>query len=185
MKTSAGKTIVPLVFIFAAALTVRTVSAWTFPDLFKTKIPELKVNLWTIKCNSIQSLAEKKLNKFEENKNKHFRIYIELTSRFSEKIDKWDRLGLDTTKLKVDLAVAKEKIAKFETDFAAYKSKLEAIKAINCDNTSTDYANAIKDAKNALKIVRKDVVDIKTYYWTQIREDIMDLKKQIISNSGE
>jgi ribosome-associated translation inhibitor RaiA len=188
MKTLANKTIVFLVFIFTATLTVRTTLALVpliDPNLLKNKIQDLKVAPWVVKCTAVQSSAEKKLNKFEENKNKHLKIYIELTSRFSEKINRWEGLGSDTTKLKADLAVVKEKVAKFEVDFAAYKSKLEVIGDINCDNTATDYANAIKDAKNALKMVRKDVVDIKIYYWTQIREDILDLKKQIISNSEE
>lgn len=188
MKTYGGKVIVSLIFIFIAVLTVRTALAWTpaiDPSLLKDKIQLLKVNPWVVRCNSIQSLAKKKLDKFDENKNKHFRIYVQLTTLFSEKIKKWEDLGYDVTELKADLAVAEDKVDKFEKDYAAYRTKLEAVKAIDCDKTLTDYNNAIKDAKDALKIVRKDVVDIKTYYWTQIRSDIMDLKKQIIPNSEE
>ena len=188
MKRFTDKIIVSLVFIFTAALSIRSALALVpllNQDLIKNKVSEIKVDTWVVKCNSVKSLADKKLTKFEENRNKHFKIYAELTLRFSEKIDKWDELGLTTTKLKADLAVAEEKIAEFEEDYADYKARLEAIKALDCDNTLTDYTNAIKEAKNALKELRKDVVDIKTYYWTQIRTDILDLKKQIISNSED
>ena len=186
MKIPAGKIIVSLVFIFAAALTIRSVSALSLnPELLKDKIPLLKVDPWVVRCSAVQSLAEKKLNKFDDNKNKHFKIYIQLTTLLSDKIDKWDEEGLDTEQVKKDLAVIEEKMDKFNEDYASYKSKLKAITEINCDDTETDYKNAIKDAKDTLKLVRKDVVDIKTYYWTQMRADIVDLKKQIISNSGE
>jgi hypothetical protein len=182
MKSYAGKFIVVLVFIFTAVLTIRTSLALV--PLINPNL-HIKVDLWAIKCGNIQALAEKKLTKFEENKNKHFKIYIQLTTLFSEKIDNWGKQGLDTTKLKADLAVVKKKVDKFLEDYDAYKSKLEALKKIDCNKTLSDYNNAVKDARDALKTVRKDVVDIKTYYWTQIRTDIMDLKKQIISNSGE
>jgi CRISPR/Cas system CMR-associated protein Cmr5 small subunit len=188
MKIFSKTIIVSLVFIFTVALIIRNSFALVpliSQDALKDKISEIKIDTWVVKCNSVKSLADKKLTKFEENKNKHFKIYSELTLRFSEKIDKWDELGLDTTKLKADLKVAEEKIAKFEEDYADYRAKLEAIKILDCSDTLSDYAKAIKDARDTLKSVREDVVDIKTYYWTQIRTDILDLKKQIISNSEE
>ncbi len=184
MKTNIGKFIVFLVFIFAAVLTIRTSLAVQLinPNLLNKN---LIVDPWAIKCGTIQSLAEKKLTKFDENKDKHYKIYVELTTLLSEKIVNWDKLGLNTTELKADLAVVKTKIDRFVEDYNTYKSKLETLKKIDCSKTLTDYNNTVKDARDALKIVRKDVVDIKTYYLTQIRPDIIALKKQIISGSGE
>jgi len=100
-------------------------------------------------------------------------------------MNEWESLGYDVDEVKNDLKTLNDKIDNFTADYNKYIDKLNAIRDIDCDNTETDLKNAVTSAKAALKQVKNDVGDIRNYYWTVLRPDIMDLKKQKITSSEE
>ena len=187
MNIPKGKAIFSLLVISAAsAFFVKSSLALTPPlDISKLNTSKLNLNVWAVRCSSIKSLAEKKLDKFEENKNKHYTIYVQLSDRIESKMNEWEGLGYDVDEVKNDLKTLNDKIDNFTADYNKYIDKLNAIRDIDCDNTETDLKNAVTSAKAALKQVKNDVGDIRNYYWTVLRPDIMDLKKQKITSSEE
>lgn len=188
MKISLSRLIVSLVIISTViSLTSRSSQALVplNPNLQINK-NLLKIDPWAIRCANIKTKAESKIDKFEKNRTNHYETYIKLAERLESKINDWENTwGYDVKKLKEDLSVLEDKINEYNDDYTVYMDKLDKIKVIDCDNSETDLSNALKDARNSLKEVRKDVVEIKTYYWSVIRQDIMELKKQIISGKED
>lgn len=187
MKLFKGRLIVSLVFVSALTLLSSKFSFALVPintDIVKEK-SLIKVNVWAIRCAAVQNLAEKKLDKFDGNKNKHFEIYITLKTKLNDMIDEWGDMGYDVTKLQGYQTELNGKIDEFSKDYEDYRSKLEEIEAIDCGDTETEYKNLIQEARNLLKEVRKDVVDIKTFYLTILRPHIVDLKKQVITGQED
>jgi hypothetical protein len=186
MKISLGRLIISLVIISSVVILTSKPSKALVPlNVDAVKNQFTKVDTWAIKCGTIKSKGEDKISKFEKNYDKHYQIYIKLYDRLEAKISEWEGKGYDVDQLKEDLKTMKEKVDKYNTDYKTYMDKLDVIKAIDCDKTETDLSNALKDARNALKEVRKDVVDIKTFYWSTVRQHIMDLKKQIIQGTED
>ena len=155
------------------------------PVIDPSILKKFKFNTWSGRCSTLETLIDKKLDKFETNKTKHYERYITLKERISEKVNSWEKAGYDVNKLNEDLHTLDDKIKKFASDYATYIDKLANTKKHTCSATETEYKDTLKEARNALKDVRKDVVDIKTFYWTTVRQDILALKEQKISNSGE
>jgi hypothetical protein len=187
MKISSGRLIVSFVVIsLLTLLSIKTSLALSIdPSLLQLNKNILKIDPWALRCGNIKTKADAKIAKFEKNYTNHYGTYIKLEDRLKERISYWGGLGYNVDQLNKDLKAIQEKIAKYNKDYTAYMDKLDVIKAIDCDNTEADLTNALKEAKDALKEVRKDVVDIKTFYWSTVRQDIMELRKQKISNSEE
>jgi DNA repair exonuclease SbcCD ATPase subunit len=177
---SAVTIFLPLMFV---SVTSHATALQLSPGLNKA---ELKlIDPWTIRCSNVEKLVDKKLDNFDNKKTKHYEKYIQLKERLTEKVNAWEDRGYDVDKLKEDLTTLENKIKEFTSDYNTYIDKLKATKNFTCGKSEGDFANALKEAKTALKEVRKDVVDIKTFYWTTVRQDILDLKEQNISGTEE
>lgn len=188
MKINYRTVALSLVFISSAVILYPKVShALTPLDLGNMLEKNIqKVDPWKFKCGNIQKKAEERVANFEKNRDKHYEIYVKLTDRLEAVINDYeDNYGFNVDKLKEDLTLLEGKVTEYNEDYADYLSKLNVIEGIDCDNNQTDLTNALKDAREVLKEVRKDVVDIKTFYWTTIRQDIKELKKQIIQDKEE
>jgi SMC interacting uncharacterized protein involved in chromosome segregation len=133
--------------------------------------------VFTNKCDTLKTKIDGRLTKFENNEEAHSEVFTKLIDRLSERVAKWKDMGYDVDKLEADLKTLKNKVDKFILDYKAFIGKLEAIKTIAC-GTATEFGNALKAAREALKIVRQDAADIRNYYLTVIRPDIIELKQQ-------
>ncbi len=169
-------------FVLIAIFTVvKANQASALVPLQQIKLDPDKLKLAS--CTLKKTNIEKRLENFDSKKAKHVEIYTKLKDRLSEKLTSWKEAGYDTDKLESDLKELGTKINKFNTDFKAYIDKLTSTKDLACD-TGTNYSASLKEAKNLLKTVRTDVVDIRTYYQKTIRPDIVALKQQKISTEG-
>lgn len=130
-------------------------------------------------CEKRQGKIEEKIAKFEERKTKHMEAYNNLQDRLEKLSDKLSAKGYDVSNLDEDIAVLKNKIDQFETDFTAALTRAEEAKDFICDNhTSVENKNEIKAARDLIKKVRQDSVEIRSYYKNTIRPDIVAIKKQ-------
>jgi|GEM_PF-1986980 len=136
---------------------------------------------WPITCKNIDKLIDKRLANFEEKETNHYENYIKLKDRLSEKITRWKNLGYNVSDLEDDLKNLEEKIDKFYTDYNAFRNKLEELKNFTCASTVEDYKTKLAEAKALLKPIKADAAEIRKYYQTTIRPDILALKNQVIT----
>jgi hypothetical protein len=147
------------------------------PGLVRPNITESISKIFANKCDTLKTKITNRVNMFENNEEAHSKVYTKLVDRITEKLAKWKEMGYDVDKLTEDLKTLDTKVKKFSTDYKSFISKLKATQDIACD-TGTAFADAMKEARDALKLVRQDAADIRNYYNTVIRPDIIELKQQ-------
>ena len=130
-------------------------------------------------CEKRQGKIEEKIAKFEGNKVKHMEAYNNLQDRLEKLSDKLSAKGYNITILDADISVLEGKITQFETDFKAALTKMEEAKDYVCNNhTAVENKNEMKAARDLIKKVRQDSVEIRNYYKSTIRPYIVAIKKQ-------
>jgi chromosome segregation ATPase len=130
-------------------------------------------------CEKRQGKIEEKIAKFEGNKVKHMEACNNLQNRLEKLSDNLSAKGYDIADLDADIFVLEEKITQFETDFKIALSKVEEAKDYICNNHSAvENKNEMKAARDLIKKVRQDSVEIRSYYKNTIRPDIVTIKKQ-------
>jgi len=191
MKIIKVKYIIPLLisaFVFLSPIS-KAHALVPIPDIAPSvQNPKIKVDPdiltvkpWNIRCTVYENLVDKKIEKINEQEEKHYKKYIGLSKDLEDFIEERESEGYDMSEIKKDLETLNGKIDKYNQNHDIYLEKLMNIKNNICTHTEDEYKNSIKAAKDALKEVRKDVVDIKTYYYTDIRPDILEFKQQLIS----
>ncbi|GIW69435.1 MAG: hypothetical protein KatS3mg101_0182 [Patescibacteria group bacterium] len=135
----------------------------------------IKVDPKILACTVISSSINDKLETFSNSETKHLETYTKILDRLSQMIDKWESWGYDVSEIEADLDYIEELVNEYKEDYNDFVSKLTAAKNA-CGNT--DYNTKLTAAKNALKELRGDVVNIRTFYQTELRPDILALKSQ-------
>ena len=127
-------------------------------------------------CDVRATNIANKIDDFENKALSHNDTYSRLIDRLTERINKWEGYGYDVDELNDDLDSLNDLVDKYNTDYATFIDLLDEARDISCDGTL--YPDQIQEAKDAIKVVRQDVVDIRSLYQTQIRPHILDLKEQ-------
>ena len=166
----------PIIF---TSLVILFTAKTTFAEpmkFFNPTLDSLKA-VFANKCNTLKTKINNRVNRFENNEEAHSGVYTKLVDRLSERIAKWKEMGYDVAKLEEDLKKLEDKVEEFTADYKAFIEKLKATINVAC-GTATEFSDAIASAREALKIVRQDTSDIRNFYHTVIRPDIIELKQQ-------
>jgi len=132
----------------------------------------------TNKCKNVETRTNQRLSHFQTIKTAHSKAYENLVSRLEKFIDRIKAKGYDTTKLAIDLATLKGKIADFEQAYSDYQVILAQLPALTCQQPNSDFQAKLKEARAQLKIVHQKAADIRDYWRTVIRVDLLAIKKQ-------
>jgi chromosome segregation ATPase len=129
-------------------------------------------------CEKVETKLQVRITHFDQNKEKHIQAYNNLVDRIEKFIARIKAKGYDTTKLEADLATLKEKVADFTEAYAAYMTLLDETKNYTCGQSHGDFAAKLKEVRAQLKIVHQMAADIRNFWRTVIRVDLLDIKKQ-------
>jgi hypothetical protein len=128
------------------------------------------------RCPIIESKIQIKIGSFDNNKIKHVAVYNNLKNQLTQIIDRLVTKGIDVTDLKLTLQALDAKIKKFNDDYAVYVSKLKESQVFVCGKAQGQFVVKLKETKTALQQVQKDVVDIRSYYVSAVKPEIMRIK---------
>jgi len=136
----------------------------------------------TDRCEKIQARIAERLTNFDSIENKHMAVYTNMQDRIQKFIDRLTAAGVDTTKVKTDLADLQTKIAQFSTDYKTYVAALGDAKSFTCGDTdattTTNVKTKMQAARAALVTVHQDAMAIRTFMQGTVVPDILALKKQ-------
>jgi hypothetical protein len=144
----------------------------------KQRVAALKQETKLTKCEAVQSKVEKQIKTFEANKEKHVTSYNKIKDKLQKFINRLDDKGYDTSKLKEDLIAFDAKLKNFGSDYATYISLLRETEDYTCDRSAAEFKAKLQTARDQLKKVHDDAVDIRTFYAKTFRQDILALKEQ-------
>jgi hypothetical protein len=133
------------------------------------------------RCTIIEPKIQLKVGGFDKNKIKHLAVYDNLKSRLTAVADKLALKNIDVTALRADLLVLDTKIKKFSDDYAVYIAELRALQDYTCGKPKSQFLAQLKETKVALVQVHKDAADIRAYYASTLKPEIMKLRATLKS----
>ncbi|MFA5047643.1 MAG: hypothetical protein WC516_01235 [Patescibacteria group bacterium] len=136
------------------------------------------------RCSIIQSRLETRIASYEVNKEKYLKIYFDLKNRLINIQSNLENRGLDTSDIKFDLVTLDQKISKFSLDYQTYAAKLKEAGTFVCGKSQGQFLGKIREARVLLLNVKKDALDIKSFYLSAIKTDLGKLKTQIKQQSS-
>ncbi len=130
------------------------------------------------KCEKVASKIQAKVGSFEDGQKRRLSAYENMSKRISNIIVKMEEKGLDTADLKADLVILEAKIANMSKNYSSYIGTLNGSRGLACDDNSK-FKNKLGESRTLLTQVKKDALDIRSFYSTVIRPDIVALKNKL------
>lgn len=132
----------------------------------------------TDRCQRIASQSAVSMERYENN----HRGYVERYTHMLERLDKaavaLSEKGYDTAALDESIDELLSKIEKMNEDHAAFIASLSNV-PMDCTDRESSPSAAFRESRQLLEIVRKDALDIRTYYQTVVRKELLALKEQV------
>lgn len=163
-----------LIFSFVFAATVGAQGAST-----TTRLKNLASSTIGNACQVMTQKIDINVTKFDNNKSRHDKVFNGMETKMGSIIKSLEAKGVDVGNLKADLAVLSEKVDKFEIDYQAYHEILRATKEFACGQSSGNFVNKVAEARKLLPALRKDILDIRSFYQNTIRPDIIALRNEL------
>lgn len=143
------------------------------------KRDDIKGNL----CERATTGINNKINRFNTNREDHITRYTRLITRLEEIAVSLNNKGYDTVDLEEKTAILNDMIEDYIASYDDFVIELDDSTDLACgesDGAFRDALSSIKDSWNDLQQMRQD---IRSYYSTEIRGAIKDLREQARSNS--
>lgn len=136
-------------------------------------------------CENIQSRVRTRINRYENSKNAHVKVFSNILNRLNKTVQRFEDMKLDVSKLKADVVVLESKIDKLYTDHDTFISELQTTEDFACGKSEGEFKAKLGEARKIAPEVKGDILDIREYYETTIRQDLLDLRAQIEAASDE
>jgi hypothetical protein len=139
-------------------------------------VPRVVAKGATPRCAIVESKVQAKMVGFDNLKVKHMSVYTNLKSRLVALGEKLIARGIDISVLQADLQVLDTKIKKFGDDYAAYVNLLKTGQDYVCGRSRAQFLTQWQKVKAALAQVHGDAADIRAYYASTIKPELLKLK---------
>ncbi|MEA1926015.1 MAG: hypothetical protein U9M90_02075 [Patescibacteria group bacterium] len=174
-------------FIFGSvqAITEKTESETSWSTLSKrAKLKEerkdIREQIKERRCENIEARINTRIKRYENNQAQHRRIFDNLVSRIERCITKFEKASFDVSKLKSDLVVLKKKVQALHDAHALFIDELKNTRDHICGESEGAFVKQLGEARKMIPEVRSKLLDVREYYRTVIRPDLLDLRKQIV-----
>jgi hypothetical protein len=148
----------------------------------QSAVEQKKEELQTQRCARIQERVNARSEKINGIKENHMSVYRNMITRIFKFIGRLSEQGYDVSKIEADLAILKEKIKKFSTDYSAQSAKTNEARQYACDHSDNEFREKLVEARAMAVTVRADAMEIRKYIQETIIVDIKALRQQKIEN---
>ncbi len=162
----------------AATTTVKQIKA-TSSKATSTKATSTAAQLKVQACANWKTKLETIQARHGNNVKRDEAVFSNIMQKISDLIIRLEANGVNVSKLKADAGLLQQKINKFVSDKDIYFSKLVYISKMACNPDDNNFKAELKSMRSALQAVHKDIIDIRNFYQTVIRKDILDLRKSL------
>ncbi|GIW69430.1 MAG: hypothetical protein KatS3mg101_0177 [Patescibacteria group bacterium] len=140
------------------------------------------------RCEFVTQRVNAKLERYRVNENLYQGIYLGLGNKLRNLLGRLEPMYGNTNEYKAleeDLAKLEELTEKLKSAVGEYKVRLEAMKTYACDESAGTFAAALKNAQDQNTTAREVIQEIKTFYLTDIKQDIAAMKAVILAQNQE
>lgn len=128
---------------------------------------------------TVQKRIELIITRFENNKERHTEAYNKVKEKVQKLVEELGAKGYDVSKLSQDLATWDGMFQKFARDYATFIEKLEEISGLTPEQAQAHFMSLIREAREMLRVVHQDALDIRLFYQQAIRADIQELRGEV------
>lgn len=132
-------------------------------------------------CERIQLRMQNRYDNYGLSKDKHLSVYNNMLERLNNFVDMADTAGIDTTKLKSDIATLESLIDEFKNLAEESFTKMQETKASICDSDEITFRQSLVQSRNQLKETHRKAQAIRVFYHDTIRPDLLAIKEQLHS----
>ncbi len=129
--------------------------------------------------DTVRQRIELLITRFENSKERHVEAYNQAKGKVRELMEALQDRGYDVTRLAEDLSTWDGMIAKFAQDYATFIHKLEETLGLEAEQLEGRLKPLLQEARQLLRQVHADALDIKPFYQQTIRADVQDLRGQV------
>lgn len=137
------------------------------------------------RCKRVESRIQTRVGRYENKQEQHRNVFGKVVTRVESIILKLKDKGLDTSKLASDLSTLKEKVKDLENEHEEFIAGLNATESHACGESEGEFKNQLGEARKMSTEVRSKLVEVRTYYQTVVRADILELKNELLETATE
>ena len=116
---------------------------------------------WSKVCQGTNNRVAGRMKMYEDNRDPHLNRFKNIVRTLEKVINISESKGYDTLDLEADLETLNAMIKKFQDDYALFVQKLKDTRNYTCGHSEGRFKQALKEAKDQLKVVRQDIENIK------------------------
>jgi hypothetical protein len=142
----------------------------------------LKKQLHEQRCKNIELRIDTRIKRYENNRQMFENVFGNMIARIQRLIDRLKTKGVDTSKLAADLQTLKVKVDKLLADHKIFMQNIGDAKNIACnenDLTGSEVRAKVGEARKVFMTLTQDRLEIRNFYQSNIRPDIMAIRKQL------
>lgn len=150
---------------------------------------ERKENRLEKRCEKIQNNIDTRIKRYENNGQMFETVFGNMIARIQRLIDRLKAKNVDVSKLETDFATLKEKVNKLLADQESFMGTLESAAEITCSEVdqenSTETKTKMGEARKVFQTLRQDRIDIREFFKSTIKPDIMEIRKKLAEQKTE
>ena len=137
------------------------------------------------KCEGVESRIRTRVGRYENKKEQHKRVFDKIVSRIETLVEKFEESDLNVSQLKTDLETFKGMVADLHEEHDSLIKGLKETQEQACGESEGEYRKQLGEARRMVPEVRAELTNVRDYYKTVIRVDILDLRKQVADVSDD
>lgn len=131
------------------------------------------------KCKNIETKIDTKVKRYENNRQMFTNVYTNMSNRMDRLVSRLDTAGADTSKLKADITILKEKINKLYADYDILIAGLKDSQNSACGQSQGEFAGKVNQSRKVFATIIADRQDIKNFFQATIKTDLQAIRKEL------
>lgn len=165
-------------FLIIAALALSSAAVAAAQPLQSSPAQEQRRERQEQQAQNVAQRIELVIARFDNNYQRHIDTYRAMKEKCAELITYLDGEGYDCGRLEADLQTWDQMIAEAARDYASFIDLLRAAQGFDPYTSQGQFKAAMEQARSQLRVFRQDVLDVRHYYQTVIRPDILAVRSQ-------
>jgi hypothetical protein len=131
------------------------------------------------RCDKAEDIINNRIKIYQKRREFFIDRYQILKERLTNLASRLDKEGYDVSQLTTDLDTADTKLTALTKKYTEFINSLTELQSLECGNSDGKFADKLKETKEMLVEIKTDVLALRKFFETTIKDDIKDLKDQI------
>lgn len=131
------------------------------------------------RCSVVTQRVELITSRYKNNKDRYINAYQRIETNVTKFVTKLKSNGYDVAKLETDLTELRTMIKNAGQYYDQFQTGLNNSKSYACGNSQGDFKVALNTARENLRLARAEMLKIRTFIQTTLREDLQAMRAKI------